>query len=317
MTMSMSKEAWAEDLSADLESGLHALDALERDFERAGGSAGASVPEGEETPVSTTQPTAQAQDPGQDLYPDLSNLTTTKIPHKNMILEGVCTHCAHCGHELTDSVSIQRGIGPVCSKKGYSEDPVEADETQALIDLAEYPELVAFLMEHYKPLGVRGLVNGLVRVASLNRPRGRGQCDGNASVHSACCDAIESLGHRKLAALLRETLVVLEVRDSEKYPGHAEVWIKKREWTKEWSWDLRRDTWGSFYCREVKATVVPMHKPGDPKSVACTGRTGPDGHHVTNKRALWDLMLKHYGGLVAKVRGSTVKIVEKEGAKAP
>jgi len=310
--MSMSKEAWAE-----IEEGpLHALDAAERAVER-GGPAAEAVPAGEEAPVSTTQPIAQTQGPGQDSYPDLSNLTTVKIPHRNLILEGVCTNCAHCGQPLSDSVSIQRGIGPRCSRKGYSEDPVNGDEEQALIDLAEYPELVAFLMEHYKPLGIRGLVNGLVRVASLNRPRGRDQCEGNADVHAACCDAIESLGHRKLAALLRETLVVLEVRDSELYPGHAEVWVKKRNWTKQWSWDVQRDTWGSFFSREAKATVIPMHKPDDPKAVACTGRSDSQGRHITNKRALWDLMLKHYGGLVAKVRGRTVKIVEGKEGDAP
>lgn len=293
----------------DVDGPLHALDALERGFERAGDPAPAPVPEAVEEAVEATQMT---QDAGRDAYPDLSNLTTVKIPHRNLILEGVCSHCAHCGHELTDSVSIQRGIGPVCSRKGYSEDPVEGDEMQAMIDLAEFPELVEFLTEHYKPLGIRGLVNGLVRVASLNRPRGRGQKDGNVKVHSACCDSIESLGHRKLAQLLRETLVIMEVRESEAYPGSYEVWVKRREWTREWSRDLKRATVGSFFCRKAKATVVPIHKPDDPTLFRYSNRTGPGGRRLLNKRALWDLMLKHYGGLVAKVKGEPVKLVEKK-----
>ncbi len=48
-------------------------------------------------------------------YPDLSRLTTKKIPHKDMILDDVCTNCACCGQPLTDSVSVQRGLGPRCS----------------------------------------------------------------------------------------------------------------------------------------------------------------------------------------------------------
>jgi len=311
--MSMSKEAWAEDFAAEFEENRAAE--LEFKFES---GVHALVPRDEtgSPELETVQDGMKAVQPKYievkgEKYPDLGNLTTKKVPHKNLIMDGVCTNCAHCGHELTDSVSFQRGIGPICSNKGYDEDPVEADETQALIDLAEYPELVEFLMEHYRPLGIRGLVNGLVRTASLNRPRGRNQAEGNAEVHAACCDAIESLGHRKLAALLRETLVVLEVRESKVHPGSVEVWVKRQEWTKGWSLDIKQYTWGSFFDRKQKAMIIPMHRGGDPKAVALTGRTGPDGRHVTNKRALWDLMLKHYGGRVAKVRGQAVKLVEK------
>jgi len=286
---------------------LHVNDVLERQFERDPGTGG---------PNSDPVPAAMDGGPkyievGGEKYPDLSNLSTKKLPHRNLIMEGCATHCAHCGHELTDSVSIQRGIGPVCSRKGYSEDPVEGDEMQAMIDLAEFPELVEFLTVHYKPLGIRGLVNGLVRVASLNRPRGRGQKDGNVKVHSACCDSIESLGHRKLAQLLRETLVIMELRESDAYPGCYEVWVKRREWSREWSRDLKRATSGSFFCRKAKATVVPIHKADDPTLFRYSNRTDENGRRVINKRALWDLMLQHYGGLVAKVKGVPVKLVEK------
>lgn len=296
-----------EIVAAGADGPLHGQDVLERSFER-GDPGLADVRNGEEAPVSETQP--KTQDPGQDAYPDLSGLTTDKVPHRNLILDGVCTHCAHCGHQLTDSVSIQRGIGPICSRKGYSEDPVDGDEMQAMIDLAEFPELVEFLTEHYRPLGLRGLVNGLVRVASLNRPRGRDQKEGNDKVHAACCDAIESLGHRKLATLLRETLVIMEVRESEDYPGSYEVWVKRRAWTKRWSWDLRKRVWGSFYCKQLKATVVPIHRPDNEKSRALSNERDLDGRRISNKRALWELMLEHHGGMVARVKGETVKIVE-------
>lgn len=252
----------------------------------------------------------------EESYPDLTNVTITKVLHRNLILDGVCSHCAHCGHQLTDAESVQRGIGPVCSRKGYAEDAVDGDEMQALIDLAEFPELVDFLMEHYKPLGIRGLVNGLVRVASLNRPRGRGWAEGNVKVHSACCDAIQSLGHKLMAELLRETLVIMTVKDVDEIPGSLAVWVKRRDWTKYFSWDIKKIP-GTYFSRQHKATIVPVHAPGDPSRPKLTGRTRTraDGQRTqeTSKGALWDIMLKHYEGCVAKVNGKVVKIVPKKG----
>lgn len=243
-------------------------------------------------------------------YPDLSGVTVRKVPHQNLILEGVCSHCGHCGHKLTDAQSVQRGIGPVCSKKGYSEDFVEGDEIQAMIDLSEFPELVDFLTEHYKPLGIRGLINGLVRVASLNRPRGRNWADGNAKVHAACCDAIQALGHLKMADLLRETLVIMEVRESKTVPGALEVWVKRSEWTKYWSYDIRCIS-GTYFSRPLKAQVVPVKDPktGSPKLTG-KNRTMADGKVVkeTAKAALWALMQRHYEGCVARVNGKPVTI---------
>ena len=60
-------------------------------------------------------------------------ISTTKLHHGTLIMSGVCEKCAHCGQPLTDSVSIERGIGPVCSNKGYKEEPKDADEIQAMI----------------------------------------------------------------------------------------------------------------------------------------------------------------------------------------
>jgi hypothetical protein len=247
------------------------------------------------------------------LYPDLSDLTTKKIPHRNLILDGVCSHCAHCGHELTDSVSIQRGIGPICSAKGYMEDAVEGDELQAMIDLAEYPELVQFLTEHYRPLGLRGLVNGLVRVASLNRPHGKGRSLGNTKVHAACCEAIESLGHEKLAKLLRESLAVVELKKSKTHLGSYEVWVRRSEWTREWSYDLNRKLVGTTYDKRLRAMIVPIHEPGYPNAPVLTGRVFTDPRtgrpmKETNKRALWTLMKDHYAGLVVKTPNGAMKI---------
>lgn len=186
-----------------------------------------------------------------------------------LVFQGVCSHCAHCGQPLSDSVSIERGIGPICSKKGYHEDPTDPDEMQAMIDLAEFPDLVEYLVKSYKPQGVRGLMNGLVKICSLNR---------RSPVHQACCDAVESLGYRKLASLLRESIAVVEVKDCKEHPGNFHVWVKKSEWSWGWTNSLRAVP-GARFSRTLKGTIVPKGE----------------------KRALWDLMLKHYEGFCAKV----------------
>jgi len=198
-----------------------------------------------------------------------------------LVFEGVCTHCGHCGQPLSDAVSIQRGIGPVCSKKGYHEDPVASDEIQAMIDLAEFPVLVEYLNAKYRPQGVRGLMNGLVRICSLNR---------RSPVHQACTDAIESLGFNNLAAALRESVSVVEIMDHEKVrPGYFLVHVKKVDWS--WAWtNALRAVPGSFPSRYPhKGTCVPK----------------------SEKRALWNLMLLHYSGLYAKTPTGAIKIRKK------
>jgi len=245
-------------------------------------------------------------------HPDLNHLTTVKIPHRNLILAGVAIQCAHCGMALTDSISVQRSLGPRCSRKGYSEEPVDGDEMQAMIDLAEFPELVEFLTEHYKPLGIRGLVNGLVRVCSLNRPRGRAyHRTGNEKVFSACCDAVESLGHRKMASLLRNTLAVVSITDAKNHPGCIKVWVKKSEWTWSWSRDVKQDLNGAFYSKEDRGMIVPIYHPdhvGDKMKQRLSAVPGPNGEPLTNRRALWDLLVKHYEGCVVKKDGEAHKI---------
>lgn len=247
-------------------------------------------------------------------YPDLSSLTVRKIPHKNMILDGVCTNCAHCWQKLTDSVSVQRGIGPDCSKKGYSEDPTDGDEMAAFICLAEFQELVEFLTEHYKPLGIRGLVNGLVRVASLNRPHGRGQEEGNEKLFAACCDAIEALGHGKMATLLRETLVGVWIDPVEGQDGLFAVKTMKRKTPDSWWWFVRRDLAGSEWIKgRVGGGVhhVRFHEAGNPKAVKLSS-VSREGRLISNKLALWELMLTHFKGSTVKVSGKAVKIAPKK-----
>lgn len=235
-----------------------------------------------------------------------------KQRHSTLILEDVCTHCAHCALKLTDAESVERGLGPVCSKKGYFEEPKDADEMQAFIDLAEYPELCEFLTKNYKPQGVRGLVNGLVRVCSLNR---------KSKVHKACTDAIQSLGYKKLASLLRESLCAVEIKESKDHPGSVEVWCKKATWKYGFTNGLKEIP-GAFFSRSLKATVVPLYrKDPDGKDVPLTTPWSPEWNGprtlVANKRIVWSLLAKYYlGHYVKTTRSGCVKVTADPGEKA-
>lgn len=256
--------------------------------------------------MNNTQIVNQGPEPTTPVAAIIGGITTRKLAHRNMVLDGTCSHCAHCGHELSDAVSIQRGIGPICSKKGYEEEAsTDADEMQAMIVLSGYPELVEFLVKEYKPLGIRGLVNGLVRIASLNRPRGRGQCDGNADLFDSICDAVDALGHAKLASLLRETLVVVEVKEAKGKDGFYDVWVKKANWRYSWSNALSGIS-GTEFDRVNKKRYVRIHKPGDKDLLAFTDVYGRG--RISNKQLLWEALVANYEGLVAKTPKGTFKI---------
>lgn len=194
-----------------------------------------------------------------------------------LIFQGVCTNCAHCALKLTDAVSQNRGLGPLCSKRGYAEDPVNADEVQAMIDLAEFPKLVEFLTLKYKPQGVRALMNGLVRICSLNR---------RSPVHQACTDAIESLGYKALASKLRESISVVEIREIEGNDSEMAIWIKKTEWKWAWSNEFRANIPNSYFSKKEKGTVFS----------------------IAFKPAVWNMVKKHYHGFYCKTPKGCVKI---------
>lgn len=201
--------------------------------------------------------------------------------HK-IVLEGVCSRCAHCSLGLTDAVSVQRGIGPVCSKKGYAEQPeIESDPVEALIMLSKWPFLVDFLTRYSGGLekgNVQKLMNGLVRLCSLNR---------KTEVHDACTDALERLGYLKLASLLRQCLCVVEIRDSQNNPNHQVCWVKKSDWSPSWSWKIRKAVPDAFFSRQEKGMLYP----------------------IEFKKAVWHLIKEEYAGLCVRCPdGKAVRI---------
>jgi hypothetical protein len=213
----------------------------------------------------------------------MENMPAVQYKHRGfahtLVFQGVCQRCCHCGMVLTDSLSVTTGMGPVCRKRGgYKDEPANGDDMQALIDLAEYPQLVDFLTTNFKPKGKRAMMNALVRIASLNR---------KSPVHQAICDAVESLGWATLASVLRESIAVIEVKNHDDKTLH--VWVKRSEWNYSWQSDLRQIP-GAYLSRQYKGWLVPK----------------------AHKQLLWAYMLKHYAGFCAKVPTSegkrTVKI---------
>jgi len=179
-------------------------------------------------------------------------------------------------------VSIERGIGPVCSKKGYEEDPKDADELQAMIDLAEYPELVEFLTENYKPQGVRGLMNGLVKLCSLNRKH---------EAFGAMCEAVSSLGFDNLASVLRESIAVVEVKEHDEHPDYYLVWVKKRDFTWAWARALKAIPGWRYPRRGLRGMLIPKRE--------------------LERKMLWSAMKEHYNGLVVKTPNGCYKIQDR------
>lgn len=235
----------------------------------------------------------------------LETLNTRKVAHGRLIMEGVCSHCGHCHQPLSDAVSIERGIGPVCSKKGYFEDPKDGDSTEAMIALAEYPQLVEFLLAHNKPDNLRGLMNALVKVCSLNK--------GNANLHAACCDAIEALGWVKLANAMRESISCMVIKASKTHPGHYEVYVKRGHWNYSWDRDVMRIPGATKQRNPTLHVRLPIHAADDPKR-AFGGVF--DGVKMSNKAALWQLMVKHFAGRCAKTPTGGVKILAKNSPKS-
>lgn len=201
----------------------------------------------------------------------IGNINTKKIHHSELILSGISTQCCDCGMPLTDAVSIERSIGPVCSKKGYLEDPVvDANFMDAFIYISEYPELIKFLNDNYSSEGNRGFMNGLVKVCSLNRS--------NKELVKSCCMAIEMLGWEKLANAIRNSCVILTIKNCKSNPDFFEVYLKNAYYKIEWSRHVNQISGSKFLNYPQKHNLVPK----------------------SQKEALWIAMVSVYSGECVK-----------------
>lgn len=155
-------------------------------------------------------------------------MKTTYLANK-IQLHGVCSNCAHCSLALTDSLSIETGLGPICRKKARYSDPEDAekDETVAMALLSKYEDVFSFLMNNCgKDKGM--LMKAMVRIASLNR---------NTELHRDITNAIEALGWKTLAAHLRKPFAGIAITKSE---DQYSLKVQKKYFSYEY-WNLMRE----------------------------------------------------------------------------
>lgn len=119
----------------------------------------------------------------------------------------VATHCAACGRTLTDGVSIEKGIGPVCRKKYRYEDAYSIDRdiafqvTVFLTEGAIPAELAAKIGEACLDDNSRRAANLLVHAASTE--------GSHAAIEAA--HALRLLGYDVLADRVQRRLAKIHI----------------------------------------------------------------------------------------------------------
>lgn len=132
----------------------------------------------------------------------------------------VASNCGCCGAVLTDALSQELGIGPVCRKThGYDARDIDThtDWTETLAALGEScPEEVYAIAIHSRNLredcdglkGGRALANVLVRRLALARS---GMVSDSIGVRCSYVAALSALGFRKLAERVARSGMILEI----------------------------------------------------------------------------------------------------------
>lgn len=117
----------------------------------------------------------------------------------NDLSDITATRCCICSADLTDAVSVNRGIGPICSRKYYEVEHVITDQmVQVALGLLFASKLDGRVKVFAKRLKdqPRDLCNLLVKWASANYDQ--------TEIVFECSDVIAALGFRDLATVLRE-----------------------------------------------------------------------------------------------------------------
>lgn len=121
------------------------------------------------------------------------------LPEFKDLADITCTNCAICGRSLTDSVSVNRGIGPICSRKYYDvEHNITDDMVAEALGCLHASKIDSRVKMYAKRLKrqPRNLCNLLVKWASANFDE--------QDVVIECAEVIDSLGFDLLAQVLRE-----------------------------------------------------------------------------------------------------------------
>lgn len=128
------------------------------------------------------------------------------------------THCCICRAALTDAVSVEKGIGPICGRKYYA---IEHEITPAMVEVAlgviacsKLDNSVKLTAKHMKDRP-REFCNILLKWASAHY-------DERAVVFDVA-DAVEALGFVELAAKLREDRTQVHVRPDATDPNRITV----------------------------------------------------------------------------------------------
>jgi len=143
----------------------------------------------------------------------------------------------------------------------------------------------------------------------LNRPRGGEQKEGNEKLFRACCDAVEALGYPKMANLLRDTLVVAWLNPSEE-PGEDGISYLRTKAYRTPGWlrsEIMEKVGGVSWDRKTRTFRIPMHEKGS-SSIFCSSKDSGK----SNKRVVWETLLKAFEGYAAKINGNSVPIRVKE-----
>jgi len=150
------------------------------------------------------------------------------------------SHCCICRHTLTDAVSVNRGMGPICSKRYYEVEHVITDEmvmdALGCVAASQLENPVKMAAKHLKGKP-REFANVLVKWASAHYDQ--------RDVVFDVADAVGALGFTGLATRLREDRTKVHMREHPTDKGFLTIHTAK-------DWKFSR------YMRRIpKVTTAP------------------------------------------------------------
>ena len=144
--------------------------------------------------------------------------------YSNQIRLIMATHCCVCRASLTDSESLNDGIGPVCSKRYYNPTHNPTDDQ------------VKFALGHLSMSGLpEDIIDKFLTIVNNNHVNARSGCNllikwasanyGDRDMVFKCSAIIRALGYTELADKLEDDRTSATVRI---LPGHVEAFISDK-----------------------------------------------------------------------------------------